>query len=346
MSHAEGVAEIAQGALTARAVEPAHGEADAGHTHESACLNCATPLVGAHCHACGQAAHVHRTLAAFFHDLLHGVFHFEGKIWRTLPMLVWRPGDLTRRYIAGQRASFVSPLALFLFSVFLMFAVIQQTAGKEELLAKAQGQAASGIVSGLGQAEQEQAKLKAQRAEIVRAGGDTGDIDDQIASSQRAIAIMQRTKAAGSGETLPTTGFRLLDVAIENAGANPALTAYKLQSHAYKYSWALIPISIPFLWLLFPFSRRFHLYDHTVFVTYSLSFMTLLAVFVMIAGALGAPGFAALFAIAPPLHMYRQLRGAYGVSRLGALLRTAALLLFAFIALLIFVALIAAETVS
>ena len=88
MSHAEGVAEIAQGALTARAVEPAHGEADAGHTHESACLNCATPLVGAHCHACGQAAHVHRTLAAFFHDLLHGVFHFEGKIWRTLPMEV------------------------------------------------------------------------------------------------------------------------------------------------------------------------------------------------------------------------------------------------------------------
>ena len=346
----QAIGDLVDTALTAASLEREAGSVAAvpgdGHTHESACLNCGTALVGAHCHQCGQHAHVHRTLGAFFHDLLHGVFHFEGRIWRTLPLLAFRPGALTRRYIDGQRARFVSPLALFLFSVFLMFAVIQQTAGKQELLAKAQGQAASGIVSGLGQAEQEQAKLKAQRAEIVRAGGDTGDIDDQIASSQRAIAIMQRTKAAGSGETLPTTGFRLLDVAIENAGANPALPAYKLQSHAYKYSWALIPISIPFLWLLFPFSRRFHLYDHTVFVTYSLSFMTLLAVFVMIAGALGAPGFAALFAIAPPLHMYRQLRGAYGVSRLGALLRTAALLLFAFVAMLIFVALIAAETVA
>ena len=30
------------------------------------------------------------------------------------------------------------------------------------------------------------------------------------------------------------------------------------------------------MWLLFPFSRHFRLYDHTVFVTYLLGFMTLL----------------------------------------------------------------------
>jgi len=40
------------------------------------------------------------------HDLLHGALHFEGKMWRTLPMLVLRPGKLTRRYIEGRgRAS-------------------------------------------------------------------------------------------------------------------------------------------------------------------------------------------------------------------------------------------------
>jgi hypothetical protein len=66
--------------------------------------------------------------------------------------------------------------------------------------------------------------------------------------------------------------------------------------------------SVPFLWLLFPFSRRFRLYDHPVFVTYSLSFMTLLVV----AGVLTARpahlgrGFAIFI---PPIHMYRQLRG-------------------------------------
>ena len=29
-------------------------------------------------------------------------------------MLAWRPGDLTRRYIAGERARFISPVALYL----------------------------------------------------------------------------------------------------------------------------------------------------------------------------------------------------------------------------------------
>ena len=64
------------------------GEGDDGHTHETKCLNCGAELTGEFCHACGQHAHVHRTLTAFFHDFLHGVLHFEGKIWRTLPLLM------------------------------------------------------------------------------------------------------------------------------------------------------------------------------------------------------------------------------------------------------------------
>src|SRR6185503_17683936 len=93
------------------------------------CLNCGTALIGPHCHNCGQAGHVHRTLMAWWHGLAHGVLHLDGKIWRTLPLLAWRPGELTRRYIEGERARFVSPLALFLFSVFLMFAVFNTVGG-------------------------------------------------------------------------------------------------------------------------------------------------------------------------------------------------------------------------
>src|SRR5215211_8745515 len=124
MPDLEAIGDTATGTVVAGAVEPRTGAAD-GHTHERNCLNCGAKLAGDYCHACGQKAHVHRTLAAFLHDLLHGVFHFEGKIWNTLPVLAWRPGQLTRRYIEGERARFVSPIALFLFSVFLMFAVTQ-----------------------------------------------------------------------------------------------------------------------------------------------------------------------------------------------------------------------------
>src|SRR3546814_14604956 len=107
-----------------RAVEPRHG---GGKTHGNGPtrgLNCGTSLADSHCHYCGQRADVHRSFGAIGHDLVHAIFHFEGKIWNTLPLLAWRPGDLTRRYIHGERARFISPLALFLFAVFLTFAVL------------------------------------------------------------------------------------------------------------------------------------------------------------------------------------------------------------------------------
>ena len=52
------IGDIAQSVLIARAAEPVHGESADGHSAEAACLNCGTALVGSHCHACGQAAHV------------------------------------------------------------------------------------------------------------------------------------------------------------------------------------------------------------------------------------------------------------------------------------------------
>jgi hypothetical protein len=97
VSGIEGVGEAVTGSMLARAVEPDAGEH--GGNEPGNCLNCGGALEGPYCHQCGQPGHVHRTLMAFWHDLAHGVLHFEGKIWRTLPMLAWRPGALTRRSI-------------------------------------------------------------------------------------------------------------------------------------------------------------------------------------------------------------------------------------------------------
>ncbi len=335
------VGDIAQGALTAQAVEPDHGSGG-GHGHPAACLNCGTVLRGSHCHACGQAAHVHRTLGAFFHDLLHGVFHFEGKIWRTLPLLAWNPGRLTREYIDGRRASYVSPIALFLFSVFLMFAVVKQVAGgldpKEAL--RIEGNVPDGIV----QLEQSLREQEAQRADLVRQGQSTAAIDRELAEDRQALELLRgvgdgRPLQFESGSDIPA-----LDQAIKAMRENPGLVTFQLQTNAYKYSWALIPISVPFVWLLFPFSRRFHLYDHTVFVTYSLSFMSLLAVVLALANAAQVPLVMLAGLLLPPWHMYRQLRGAYALGRLGALWRTWALLFIASTVLMLFAMLILAQS--
>ena len=335
--------DLVDAALVAGVVERETGGAIAtdGHTHETACLNCGAKLAGAFCQECGQAAHVHRTLAAFFHDLLHGVFHFEGRIWHTLPLLAWRPGQLTRRYIDGQRARFVSPLALFLFCIFLMFAVIQQTGQHGPVTVRGPD---GHTLQGLPAIQARLAQLDTERKAAVAKGDDTDDTDVQIAALKKSEALFKAGRNPNAALEPATTGLSFLDSMIDNVRENPELVLYKVQMHAYKYSWLLIPISVPFVWLLFAFSRRFAVYDHTVFVTYSLSFMTLLGVMAMLAEAVGLDLVQGLLACVPPLHMYRQLRGTYGCSRGGAIVRTLALLVFASIALAIFAAVIVAES--
>jgi hypothetical protein len=342
----EAMGDAITGGVLGRAVEPKTGEAGEGHTQEKQCLNCGAQLTGPYCHQCGQHAHVHRTLSAFFHDLLHGVFHLEGKIWRTLPLLVWKPGELTRRYIDGQRASFVSPIALFLFCVFLMFAVIGLVGNQN--FGDVPPQAKADISKELSADQQRLAQLQAQRNILAKTGQPTVGLDAQIASLQQETRALGYAVAGdfshGSIQSNIQTSTKLpnwLRRAVGKAKANPELLFYKLKTNAYKFSWALIPISVPFVWLLFPFSRRFKLYDHTVFVTYSLCFMMLLLAASSLIG-LVSESVASLAWFVPPIHMYRQLRGTYRVGRWGAIWRTSALTIFAFLAIGLFTSLLVA----
>ena len=332
MPDLEAIGDAVTGAAVGRAVEPAAGEGD-GHTHELRCLNCGCALAGDYCHCCGQKAHVHRTLGAFWHDLLHGVLHFEGKIWRTLPLLIVKPGALTRRYIDGQRASFVSPIALFLFAVFLMYAVVGWAASSQDWTI------ASTIEDGIKAEREAIAKLKRERAGAT--GSEAARLDRRIAATTEDLRELEALRSKGITKATFDTkeqvqGDALFQAAYKKAKENPDLLIYKLKTNAYKFSWALVPISVPFVWLLFPFSRRFRLYDHTVFVTYSLSFMTLLVVLAVGLSMIGLGAVASFAALVPPIHMYLQLKGAYGLGRLGAALRTMLLVTFAFTAVTLF----------
>ena len=367
MPDMEAIGDAVTGGMIARAVEPKAGEAGSGEPG-AACLNCGCALTGDYCHCCGQKAQVHRTLGAFWHDLLHSVLHFEGKIWRTLPMLAWRPGELTRRYIAGERARFVSPMALFLFSVFLMFIVFTTVGGPFRIEGDANdpASAAAEYRQERAQAQTELQELEAERQRLVAEGRPTTEVDVELRVARNAVALVERLRAneltqeqrdadperrtIASGSTpggkrarvtIGRTGIASIDQALERAEANPELLLYKIQNNAYKFSWLLIPLSVPFVAVLFLHRRRYRqhgLYDHTVFATYSIAFMSLGLValtFVRLAGVSEALIGLALFFV-PPLHIYRQLKGAYGLSRWSAIWRTLALLVFAVVATTLF----------
>ncbi|HEX8527582.1 DUF3667 domain-containing protein [Allosphingosinicella sp.] len=340
----EAIGEAVTAGIAARAVEPVAGEASTADRPD--CLNCRTALAGDYCHHCGQPGHVHRTVSAWWHDVAHGVLHFEGKIWRTLPLLAWRPGELTRRFIEGERARFVSPMALFLFTVFLMFAVF--SAIGTSFLGFGDPRSAEEAAAEIRRTDQRIAQLEGRGRELASQGRP----DPSVANALEEARMERRMAAIASGQKVfegePNTGWARFDEALKKANENPALVAYKLQTNAYKFSWALIPISLPFLWLLFLHKRRYRerykAFDHLVFVTYSISFMSMVLIALVLLGSIGISGGllnVVLLAI-PPIHIFRQLRGAYGLSRLSTLWRTAALVAMAMLASLLFMLLLIA----
>ncbi|MEI9853038.1 MAG: DUF3667 domain-containing protein, partial [Sphingomonas sp.] len=344
MGEVEAAGEIVTGALLGRAVEPDAGE---GGGRGEICLNCGTALLGAHCHRCGQSAHVHRSLGAIGHEILHGVVHFEGKLWRTLPLLARRPGQLTRRYIDGERARFVSPIALFLFSIFTLFAVFSlfgitpQQGGA--VIKETPAQVRADLIATRDEAAR-------QRKGLAAANPKARVLDQLVAGLDAQIKAAEAPGAGAAASGSPDddftfdSGWEPLDHGVAKALENPSLAAYKLQSNSYKFSWLLIPLSLPFVWLMFAGRREFHLYDHAVFVTYSIAFMSLLFIVTTVVAALGVPeGIVRLAAIViVPVHIFSQLRGTYGLSRTGAALRTVVLLLFIMIVLMLFFAAILA----
>jgi Protein of unknown function (DUF3667) len=79
------------------------------------CPNCGARLTGLYCAECGQkAAPINPTVRHFAHELTHELLHFDGKIFQSAWLLVTRPGFLTREVFAGRRASYVSPIRLYL----------------------------------------------------------------------------------------------------------------------------------------------------------------------------------------------------------------------------------------
>ena len=90
----------------------------------AACLNCAASLHGPFCHACGQeGGPTHRSLLAIAGEFAEALTHGDGRLLRTLRLLAFRPGRLTRDYLDGRRAADIPPIRVFFWSLFLLFLV-------------------------------------------------------------------------------------------------------------------------------------------------------------------------------------------------------------------------------
>jgi Protein of unknown function (DUF3667) len=414
------------------------------HRPNDECSNCGAKLIGEFCHECGQHGHVHRSVPHVIEELLHGITHFDSRTWRSLPMLVFRPGTLTRNYVMGQRTRYVAPFAMFLFSIFTMFLVFgfsggpnlvsgesvtkaervqaarQRVVDMEQNVSEAQTeivdlekelvtlQAASD--TGPGDIEATTGELSGARGQLVRAQGQVEEAKAALAAElakpeaastqeagqspsrskigasltfdsekerQDALAKIasEKARAAEAGNkveervlaaaevaakrapsatsgvpskegtkaevTIDSDNFLLtlkdsmrrgdfintswpaLDKKIADKTKNPDLFLYKLQNTSYKFSFLLMPLSMPFIWLMLFWKKNVTLYDHAVFSLYSLSFVSVLFMMISLWAHWYSVGLAfALAAFVLPVHIFFQFKGAYQLKWFSALWRT------------------------
>ena len=80
---------------------------------EIICKNCHQVFTGHYCNNCGQPAETHKINAHFlWHDIQHGLLHFDAGIPYSIKQLFTRPGHSIREFIEGKRVRHFKPLSL------------------------------------------------------------------------------------------------------------------------------------------------------------------------------------------------------------------------------------------
>ncbi|MFN7163475.1 MAG: DUF3667 domain-containing protein, partial [Hyphomonas sp.] len=105
------------------------GGLDSGTHHPveagAPCRNCGTRVELRYCTNCGQlGADFHRPIWDLVTSSFDDMFAFDGRLWRTLPALMLRPGRVTRNYIDGKRARYVPPFRMFLLTSVVFFLTV------------------------------------------------------------------------------------------------------------------------------------------------------------------------------------------------------------------------------
>jgi hypothetical protein len=284
--------EVAAGAaVAAEASAPKTGAttpAAPSHTH-TACLNCGAHLVGRFCYACGQSADDHhRSIGHLLWEAVEGFTHLDGRLAKTLPALLFHPGQLARDHIEGRRQRHVPPFRLFLISllIFMFTAEFAVTRGGKAVVHTTTSAHA-----------ERQFRVGGQQVQVVRAE----DANSVLQAEQPQDAL-----------------GRWLKEHVGRATANHEYFSMLVFEWAHRLAVLTLPILAGLLTLGYAYKRQFYVYDHLVVAMQYLSFCFLVWAPVWLSPKWLSDWLSLGAMIWTPLNLYLILRTAYGSSRIGA----------------------------
>lgn len=98
------------------------------------CLNCGTELKATDqfCPQCGQRTRGARVpLKDFIGDFFQDYFTVDSKFFKSITLLMVKPGRLTKQFNDGKRKSYVAPLRMYLFTSFIYFFLLSLSVNQE-----------------------------------------------------------------------------------------------------------------------------------------------------------------------------------------------------------------------
>jgi hypothetical protein len=262
---------------------------DAALTDARPCPNCNELLWGQYCASCGQRARVRMiTFWELLKDAGDLLASLDSRIWRTLGLLMFRPGRLTLDYLQGKRARYVPPMRLFI-SATLVFFFIATLNAKFDFGPDAE------LVQGNG-------------AEV-RAGGLQIDTDCNVSYEgvpEWLARLVPQERAVEICERITVDRGRSF--------------ARALLANVPAMMFLFLPLMALVMKLAYPLSGRYYA-EHLLFLVHFHSFFFLLNIAVIVfrwGGNLAAPGvlpldvFTAAAYLYVPVYLFRAMRRVYG----------------------------------
>ncbi len=275
------------------------------------CANCSTPLQGPWCYNCGQLGEdFHRSVGHLVIEAFEGLFHFDSRFWATLPDLFRNPGRLTRAYLDGHRAPQIPPLRLFLVVLLLVFFTGSLGGGPKAVTTTIDdhGKVLSRKTVTLGDIE----KLTPEQKAKVR---------DALDEKKVNVAFSGKRDEAAS---------KWLTDKLKRAADDPEKVKLIMEQWSERFAFLMLPLATAILSLLFVFQRQFFIFDHTIFALHSLSAAGLvLSGSFLLSPLIG--DWSQILWLGLPVHLFVHMRGVYGTSVVGTLIRMFVLFLMSLI---------------
>lgn len=289
------------------------------------CLDCGAAVTGRHCEQCGQSSDVHvLSMREVAGDVTHSLLHLDSRVWRTLKLLVLKPGELTREFIAGRHQRYLPPFRLYLAISILFFALSALLPGTSLVHTDSSG---NKVIAPVVIESRERAAVTAQsaldelpaevRKELAAAGVDARAIEEASAGSDPCTSNLSRLFGVDWNDSLKRACLKI------RADGGAAL-AERFAATAPKLMFLFLPLMAAVALLFYWKPRRLYA-EHLVLFLHNHAFMFLLVLVTQIVSAIaslklpfiGVLGFVNFLLFLYLLHyVYRSMRVVYGEGRL------------------------------